>query len=132
LKIETGMFLGRIPYARVGMQPRPILVLPGGQAFVQRPTPARVSRDAARIARILPPGRSFVVLGYVPSASESYRLETIGADIAAIIGEFGAPVQLVGISYGGVVALQVAANHPHLLSELVLVVSAYDFSPEGS
>jgi pimeloyl-ACP methyl ester carboxylesterase len=131
LKIETGTFLSRIPYARVGTQPRPILVLSGGQASVQRPTPARVSRDAARIARILPPRRSFIVLGYAPSASESYRLETIVADVAAIIGELGVPVQLVGISYGGVVALQVAANHPHLLSELVLVVSAYDFSPEG-
>ena len=34
MNIETGKFLGRIPYARIGSQPDPILVLAGGQAFV--------------------------------------------------------------------------------------------------
>lgn len=129
MKLETGTFLGRIPYARIGSQPDPIVVLAGGQAFVQRPTRARIARDAGRIARLLPKNRSFILLGYAPS--EDRGLAAIVADVAAIVTELGAPKQIVGISYGGVIALELAAEHPSLVSELVLLASAYDFSAEG-
>jgi pimeloyl-ACP methyl ester carboxylesterase len=132
VKIESGTFLGRIPYARVGHGDRPILVLAGGQAFMQRPTPQRITRDAGRVASVLPRDRGFILLGYDPAPSESHSLSTIVADIAAIIAELGAPVQLVGVSYGGIIALQVAAEHPSMVSELVLLASAHRFSPEGS
>ncbi len=131
MKLETGTLLGRIPYVRFGTQPEPILVLAGGQAFVQRPTRARTARDATRVARLLPVNRSFILLGYEPSPAEDRGLDAIVADVAAVIRELGAPKQLVGISYGGVVALQVAAQHPSLVSEIVLLASAYDFSAEG-
>ncbi|MDI1460927.1 alpha/beta hydrolase [Catellatospora sp. KI3] len=132
MTIETGTLLGRIPYARVGRDDQPILVLAGGQAFMQRPTPQRIARDAGRVAAVLPPDRGFILLGYDPAPGESHSLATIVADVAAIIGELGAPVQLVGVSYGGIVALRVAADHPDLVSELVLLASAHRFSPEGS
>ena len=131
MKLETGTFLGRIPYARVGSQPTPLLVLAGGQAFVQRPTAARIERDAARVARLLPSGRSFILLGYDPSRVGADGLDAIVANIATIVTELGAPIQLVGISYGGVIALQLAAQHPALVSEVVLLASAHDFSAEG-
>lgn len=121
--------MGRIPYARVGSRPDPIVVLGGGQAFVQRPTRARIARDARRIARLLPKNRSFILLGYAPG--EERGLATIVGDVAAIVTELGAPKQIVGISYGGVIALELAAEYPSLVSDLVLLASAYDFSPEG-
>jgi pimeloyl-ACP methyl ester carboxylesterase len=130
-QVETGTFLGRIPYARFGSQRDPILVLAGGQAFVQRPTPARIQRDAGRIARLLPPNRSFILLGYDPSPAGGDNLDAIVADVAAIARELGGPRQVVGISYGGVIALQLAAQHAGLVSVLVLLASAHDFSAEG-
>ncbi|MEV4412800.1 alpha/beta hydrolase [Catellatospora sp. NPDC049609] len=132
MTIETGTFLSRIPYARMGHGDQPILVLAGGQAFMQRPTPQRIARDAGRVASILPPDRSFILLGYDPAPTENHSLATVVADITTIISELGAPVQLVGVSYGGIIALQVAAEHPGLVSELVLLASAHRFSPEGS
>jgi pimeloyl-ACP methyl ester carboxylesterase len=134
MKVEIGTFLGRIPYAQVGTAPagtRPIVVLSGGQAFVQRQTPDRLLRDAGRLERILPRGRSFVMLGYHQAPREDYSLATIVADVVAIVEELGGPVAIVGISYGGVIALHVAAARPDLVTHVALVVSAHDFSAEG-
>jgi pimeloyl-ACP methyl ester carboxylesterase len=131
VKLETGTFFGRVPYARVGSHPDPIVVLAGGQAFVQRPTRERIERDAGRIARLLPADRSFVLLGYDPSLAGADSLDAIVADVAAVVRELGAPRQVVGVSYGGVIALQLAAQHPSLVSVLVLLASAHDFSAEG-
>jgi pimeloyl-ACP methyl ester carboxylesterase len=131
VKLETGTFLGRIPYARVGSYADPIVVLAGGQAFMQRPTLQRIERDARRVARLLPANRSFILLGYDPSLAGTHSLDAIVADVAAIARELGAPRQVVGVSYGGVIALQLAAQHPSLVSALVLLSSAHDFSAEG-
>jgi pimeloyl-ACP methyl ester carboxylesterase len=131
MKLQTGKFFGRIPYARVGSQPDPILVLAGGQAFVQRPTRARLERDARRVARLLPRNRSFILLGYDPSPTAGNGLDAIVSDVVAIARELGTPKQVVGISYGGVIAVQLAARHPRLVSVLVLLASAHDFSLEG-
>jgi|CXWL01.1.fsa_nt_gi pimeloyl-ACP methyl ester carboxylesterase len=128
MKIEAGTFFNRIPYARVGADRDPILVLSGGQAFVQRPTRERFARDARRVARLLPAGRSFVLLGYAP---EGPGLDAILEDVAPVLRQLGAPSQVVGISYGGVLGLELAARQPKLVSRLVLLATAYDFSAEG-
>src|SRR5438309_259376 len=87
VKIDTGTFLGRIPYARVGLHADPILVLAGGQAFMQRPTRERIERDARRVARLLPTNRSFILLGYDPSLTGTDSLDAIVLDVAAIARE---------------------------------------------
>lgn len=128
MTIDTGTFFGRIPYARFGTDPDPILVLPGGQVFVQRPTRERFLREARRLAGLLPAGRSFVLLGYAPAAP---GLDALLADVAAVVLHLGPPRPVVGVSYGGVLGLELAARQPELVSRLVLLASAYDFSPEG-
>lgn len=131
MKLTTGKYLQRIPYARVGSTHDPILVLAGGQAFVQRPTPARLERDAGRIARLLPQGRSFILLGYDLSPDRRAGLDAIVDDVAAVVREVGAPRQVVGISFGGVIGLRLAARHPELVSALVLLASGHEPSAEG-
>lgn len=127
---ELGTFLGRIPFARIGASPSPIVVVSGGQAFVRRPSPARTARDARRLQRLMPPGRSFLVVGYDPTPPD-YRLGTIGRDLAAIFDQLGGDVPVIGLSYGGLAALRAAADHPGLVRRLVLLASAHDFSAEG-
>lgn len=124
------VLLGRIPYARVGSTPRPIVVVAGGQAFVQRPTAERFARHARRVARVLPPDRSFLLVGYDPSPPD-YSLATIGDDLGAILDELGGRSTVVGISYGGIAALCAASAHPSRIDRLVLIASAHDFSAEG-
>jgi pimeloyl-ACP methyl ester carboxylesterase len=128
---ETGLFLNRIPFVKTGSGPAPIVVLNGGQAFVRRPTPARAQRDAERIARLLPAGRSVYVLGYDPAPSADYSIGTIVRDVAQILREEIGPATVIGVSFGGFVAARLAADHPDLVKELILMVSAHRFSPEG-
>jgi len=156
---ETGLFLDRIPFVKMGSGAEasdpmlhslksasigaknrvhflarcasPILVLNGGQAFVRRPTPARAKRDGKRIARLLPKGRTVYVLGYDPAPSADHSIETIVRDVAQIMRDVTGPATVMGISFGGFVAARLAADHPDLVRELILMVSAHRFSPDG-
>jgi pimeloyl-ACP methyl ester carboxylesterase len=89
-----------------------------------------VARDARRIARIMPSGRSFILVGYDPTPSD-YSLAMIARDLCAIFEQVGAPATVMGISYGGIAALRAAAERPELVGKLVLLASAHAFSREG-
>ncbi|MFA1671860.1 alpha/beta fold hydrolase [Rhizobium mongolense] len=92
---------------------------------------SRVAKDTRRVARILPDNRSFVLLGYDPD-SVNVTLERLAADVAMVIEEhFTGRVDIVGISYGGVVASHLAVSYPQRIAKLVLVASAHRFSGEG-
>ncbi len=128
---ETGLFLNRIPYAKAGSGANPVVVFNGGQAFVRRPTPDRTRRDLKRIARLIPADRPVYVLGYNPAPPSDYSIDTIVRDFAEILRTEIGPATVVGISFGGFVAARLAAERPDLVRELILLVSAHRFSPEG-
>ncbi|MBB3018473.1 pimeloyl-ACP methyl ester carboxylesterase [Microvirga lupini] len=128
---QSGLFLNRIPYVKVGSGQNPILVLNGGQAFVRRPTPARALRDAKRISRLLPRDRAIYILGYEPYPPANYGIGTIVVDISQVLREEIGPATIMGISFGGFVAAKLAAEHPDLVREMILMVSAHRFSSEG-
>ncbi len=61
-----------------------------------------------------------------------YSIAGYAADTAALIEELGvAPVTVVGISLGGMVGFQLAADHPELLDRLVVVNAVPEFKVEG-
>jgi pimeloyl-ACP methyl ester carboxylesterase len=129
--IETGLFLGRLPYAKVGTDPDPILVINGGQGFMMKPDRARLIKDARRIGRILPEGCSFVIIGYDPNPPE-VTVEAIADDVGYVIDRhFAGQAVVLGISYGAVVATHLAARYPDRIRKLVLIAGAHDFSAEG-
>lgn len=58
--------------------------------------------------------------------------EQLAAEYADVISEsFDEPVDLIGISTGGTIALQLAADRPELIRRLVLVSSAHRLSDHG-
>ena len=129
-KLETGLFLNKIPYARIGSGPDPIVVLNGGQDFVRRSSPERTARDAKRIARLLPRDRAIYVLGYDQAPPAGYAIDTIVGDVERILREEIGPAALMGISFGGFAAARLAAR-TDLVTELILMVNAHRVSPEG-
>lgn len=131
MTFETGLYVSRVPFVKVGSGPNPIVVLNGGQAFVRRPTPARVARDAKRIARLLPKDRTIYVMGYDSSPPAGYCIDMIVSDMATILRDHIGPASLMGISFGGFVATRLAALHPELVKDLIVMVGAHRFSPEG-
>jgi len=131
MTFETGLYLSRIPFVKIGSGPNPVVVFNGGQAFVRRPTPARIERDAKRIARLLPRDRTIHVMGYDSSPPAGYSIDTIVSDMAAILRDHIGPASVAGISFGGFVATRLAADHPEFVKDLVVMVGAHRFSRQG-
>lgn len=129
--IETGKFLERIPFAKVGTDRNPILVINGGQGFMMTPDATRMSKDARRLTRLLPDDRSFILLGYDPDV-KLVTVDSLAEDVARIIDyHLGGRADVVGISYGGVVASRLSTRSPKNIDRLVLLASAPWFSVEG-
>jgi pimeloyl-ACP methyl ester carboxylesterase len=64
-----------------------------------------------------------------PGMPKGYTMQDIAADHADMIRqEFGGPVDVIGVSTGGSIAQQFAADHPGLLRRLVIHSSAYTLS----
>jgi pimeloyl-ACP methyl ester carboxylesterase len=129
--IETGTFLGRIPFARTGSGQNPILVINGGQGFMMKPDRTRMSKDVRRLKRLLPNDRSFVLLGYDPNPA-NVTIDRLADDAAEFIARhLQGCADVIGISYGGVVASHLAARSPEKVDRLILLASAHRFSAEG-
>ncbi|HEU4886568.1 MAG TPA: alpha/beta hydrolase [Thermoanaerobaculia bacterium] len=128
--IETGSF-GRVPYVRIGRGPETIVVINGGNAFVRRFDPSSAARNARQIARLFPADRSICILGYDSSAAPPCDVTAIAADFAEIIRTHFGTATVAGISFGGLVATRLAAEHPELVPRLILLATAHRFSDEG-
>jgi pimeloyl-ACP methyl ester carboxylesterase len=133
----SAYFIGKtnndIPFVRVG-DDLSTVVLNGGQGFVRQASPKRMLRDAKRIAKILPAGQSFVLLGYRADPPTDLSIGEIVIHTASAIRELvpAQQVNLVGVSYGGMIACRVSASFPDVVRRLVLVASAHRFSHRGT
>jgi pimeloyl-ACP methyl ester carboxylesterase len=120
---ECGLIDGRVPFIRGGSGPDAVVFF-GVNALFRRldrtPDPARYAKQVARLL----PGHRFTILGY---AASSYG--EIVADMAQAVPS--PPDVVMGISFGGFVAIRFAAEHPELARRLVLLVSGHRFSAEG-
>ncbi|MBN1935962.1 MAG: alpha/beta hydrolase [Anaerolineae bacterium] len=65
-----------------------------------------------------------------PGMPQGYTLKDMADDYAAMIRqEFDGPVDVLGISTGGSIALHFAADHPDLVHHLVIHSSAHTLNP---
>lgn len=132
MEVEVGRTGNGVPFVRTGGRAE-LVVLNGGQGFVRRPTPERLTRDAVRVARMLPKDASFVLLGYDPGPASTLSIDDIVSMTGRALHELsgGRRIDLVGLSYGGMVACRIAAEQPELVRRLVLAASADRFSARG-
>jgi pimeloyl-ACP methyl ester carboxylesterase len=124
------MVSGELPQLRKGAG-APLVVVPGLSGRAGTPAALRTWMKHEEIA-------DFIGDRTVVSIDRRYNLEagTSIADIATeyahtIGSQFDEPVDIMGISTGGTIALQLAADHPELLRRLVLVSSAHRLSDRG-
>ena len=127
---RTGILLGGMRYVSFGTG-RPLVVLPG--LIADHELPGVMDRRFQR--RYLGPfARSHSVwwLGRRPGPTPSATMAGIALDYAdALRLAFPGPVDVMGISGGGSVALQLAVDHPDVVRRLVVVSAAYRLGPEG-
>ncbi|WP_197412718.1 alpha/beta fold hydrolase [Kocuria rosea] len=122
-----------LPFLRVGSGPA-VVLLPGLSAHHRLPEGAELTAQLAQL-RILPADRT------VWWINRRHRLPA-GATMAGIAGDYAAVLQeqfteetggvdVVGVSTGASVALQLALDHPGLVRRLVLVSGAHRLGPRG-
>ena len=129
--ITDGTLPGGLPYFRLGTGPR-LIVLRGFTTTHDNPTGMQRSFEVKLLA---PLARHFDVyaVNRAPGMAPGTTMADIAAQHAAAFrAAFGEPVDLLGFSSGGSIALQIAADHPDVVRRLVLVGAAGRIGAEAA
>ena len=127
---RTGTLLGGLPYVSFGTG-RALVVLPGLVASQELPA-VMDRRFQRRYLGPLADSHRVWWLGRRPGPAPSATMAGIAGDYAdALRLAFPGPVDVLGISSGGSVALQLAVDHPDVVRRLVIVSAAYRMAPRG-
>ncbi|MHA1518951.1 MAG: DeoR family transcriptional regulator [Promethearchaeota archaeon] len=127
---ETGIFLGKIPYAKAGSGDKSIVIFPPTHHLLWSVTvDAKSQVDGYK--HFIPDGFTYYILGYDPHLPKDHTSEGIASDFAKIMKEHIGPATIMAVSYGGSVAIPFAALYPELTEKLILLVSTYGSSGEG-
>lgn len=128
---ETGLLQGAFPYVRVGSGPRTLAVLPGfGDAmFSGRYPPGAGPALAAYFYRYLD-DHAVYLLSRPRGLPEEYTVEESAHRHAPLLADLG-PVDVLGVSMGGLVGQQLCVRHPEVVDRLVVVDSACRLAGEA-
>ena len=129
----TGIFPNGMAYCRMGVGSRTVLFIPGG--------PGNIAPSAMTMRGTMAYNRPFLDASYTLWSVARRRGMPVGhtmADIAddyarLIETDFGGRVDIVvGTSFGGLVALYLAARHPERFGTVAVVVAAAHVTAEGA
>jgi pimeloyl-ACP methyl ester carboxylesterase len=132
LEVREGTLSGGLPYFAFGDGP-PLVVFRGLGPTNTNPTGFQRRFEVGLLTPLA--RRGFTIYAVNRRRGLGVGVMTM-ADIAtdharALEAEFGEPVDVLGMSTGGSVALQMAADHPDRLRRLVVAGSAYRLGPTG-
>lgn len=128
---ETGALLDEFPYVRVGDGPRTLLVVPGVEDAIFEGTYPPVAGWAmqAYFARYLDEHTVYVV-SRPRGLPEGYTARDAAADYARLLDAELGRVDVMGISAGGMMGIELSADRPDLVERFVLVDSGYRIAEE--
>ena len=118
-----------LPTVRVGSGERTLVYLPG---LSLHPGPIVGMERRTTISRLelLGPGYTVFIVGRrVRPVGTTFQ--EMAEDAIAAIEELGGPVDLMGASTGGMIAIHIAAARPDLVRQLVLLITGVRMSDEG-
>ena len=125
----TGRFANGVPFVRIGEGSRKLVILVGGPSPMPSGFGLSIYTNPYRKAM---KDFTLFMLGRKENMPNGYSTRDMAADCAkAIEGEIGAPVDIVGASYGGLIAPYIAVDYPRLVDHLVFASSAYRISDQG-
>ncbi|GEM_PF-3236441 len=126
-----GIYEDKIPYLIKDAGEPALIIFEPSRELLKNIT-LRVDEVIKIYKMILPANCSLCVLGYDPNLPAAHTQEQIATAFATFIKANYRPGILIGISYGGFIALPFAAMYPELVQKLVLLVSAYQPSAAGT
>jgi pimeloyl-ACP methyl ester carboxylesterase len=125
---DSGYFGNGVPFNRIGHGRRSLAVFQG-LLFENAPLTGAFARAMLGAYRFLGDDYTVFVMTRRPGLPPGYSMGDMANDYAvAIRDELGGPVDVVGLSTGGSIALYFAADHPELLRRLVIHSGAYTLS----
>jgi pimeloyl-ACP methyl ester carboxylesterase len=129
---ETGTFANAMQYARWGDGSRTILWLPGGPGS-EIPHGVMGAMAGSQYKPLTQAGFSVWLVGRRADMPPGHTVADMADDYAALIEqEFRGRVDVaVGLSYGGMVAQYLAADHPQCVGKVVLALSAATITEWG-
>jgi len=129
VQINRG-FIGEYPFAAIGTG-APIVVLAGLSPTTGVEGNGTVRAALGRLGSLASRHR-LVVLNRRPALPRGMTMADLAAEHAEAIAQaLATPVDVLGVSTGGSIAQQLAADHPGTVRRLVLVSTACRLGPEG-
>lgn len=130
--IETGFSGNGLPYARIGNNPRKLVIF-GGLDFEHRPPSGISLRMTSSNFKLLAQDFTVYMVSRKPGLPQGYSLRVMADDYAVMIKEeLGAPLDVMGLSTGGTIAQHFALDHPELVRRLVLALTGYCLTERGA
>jgi pimeloyl-ACP methyl ester carboxylesterase len=124
---DSGFSSDGLPYRRVGVGARPLVVF-AGLSFENRP----VSKLLARSFRFVGSDYTVWVLGRRRGMPSGYSLSDMAADCARFVrAHLEGPIDVLGSSTGGSIALHFGAEHGDLVRRLVVHSAAHRLGDVG-
>lgn len=120
-----------MPYLRIGSG-EPLVFIPGLLPHNEAPVGLVRTICAAQLEPYAV-GRRVWWINRRPGLTSDVTMADLARDYAeALRREFGRPVDVLGESTGGSIALQLAADHPDVVKRLVIVSAAHSLGQRGA
>lgn len=128
--VDKGIFGNGIPYVRFGKGKNTLLVFSGGPGNT---LPSGFMIHVVGHFKHLAKQYVIYVLARKSGLPKGYSTRDMAEDYATVIKEEfdGGPLDIMGMSVGGLIAQYLAADHPELIRCLVLAMTVYQFSENG-
>lgn len=127
----TGCLRGGLPYNRVGRGPRPLVVFQG-LMLENKPAGGLSAHFMLGPYKALADEFTTYLVTRRSGLPHGCTLADMADEYAAMIKEeLEPPIDVIGTSTGGSIALQFAADHPELVRRLVVHSAAYTLGPRG-
>jgi pimeloyl-ACP methyl ester carboxylesterase len=129
---SSGAFANGVPWNRFGNGPLQVVLIQG-LTFEHRPLTRSEMLFQLRTFRFLEHHYTAWVVSRRPGLPAGTSLADMAADVAQVIGGDlgGGPLDVIGTSTGGSIALHLAADHPDVVRHLVIHSSAHSLSAEA-
>jgi len=132
LEAVTGYSKNGLPYFRMGSGQRIIVIFGGGPDFQHKPPSGFQLRMLSSSNKELAKENTVYYVSRRGGLPAGYSKRGMSDDYAAMIkDELAGPVDIIGFSSGGPIALHFAIDHPDLIRHLVLAETGYRLSEEG-